>query len=130
MIFNQQAVDEAVNDPTKFVQDADKVQQFAKMRDASYKGPSGLEDIEDYQGVQSQFDQANEYLTNSQSESGRNALLKDTFNRSSYTGGQSKLDQLLLQNDSGAREKFSEVQNKYSGLSDILNSSKTQAQEA
>lgn len=127
--LNENLLNEAVSDSANFVKDAEKVNQFSRMRDATYKGPSGIEDLEDYQGLQTDFNKAQELLNSSQNESGRQTLLNETFKRSDYTSGQNKLDQLLLQNDPNARSTFSNLQSKYSGLSGLLSGAQTSAAE-
>jgi len=53
---------------------------------------------DDYTSTQSAFNDANQFVNDAQSEAGRMNLVKNTFDRSNYTRGSQKLDQLLLQN--------------------------------
>lgn len=127
--LNENLLNEAVSDSANFVKDAEKVNQFSRMRDAAYKGPSGIEDLEGYQVLQTDFNKAQELLSSAENESGRQTLLNETYKRADYTSGQNKLDQLLLQNDPNARSAFSNLQTKYSGLSGLLSGAQTSAAE-
>lgn len=68
--------------------------KFTAMRDAQYGGPQGLANQQQLQAnVQNVQNAANQTGT----EAGRYNLLRNTFNNVGYTGGQQKLDNLLMQ---------------------------------
>lgn len=85
-----------------------------------YSGPSSIYDVSGYTDAESTTKQADQKLKQSQSEGGRQALLKDAYKRPTYTQGQSQLDNLLVQNDAGSKTKFNEVQSKWSNLTSML----------
>jgi hypothetical protein len=62
---------------------------------ASYTGPSGI-DVSDIQSRLQKLRQRTDDLT---TEAGRTTELQNTYNKPTYTSGQQKLDQLLLQSD-------------------------------
>ncbi len=126
---NQNLVNQAVSDPTKFVQDQNNVNEFTKIRDAQYKGPAGIQDVQNYGQASQQVNKANQAVENTKSEAGRFTLIQDQFKKPNYTRGQQKLDQLFLQNDTGSRSAFENVQQRYSGLMAQLNQAQTQSQE-
>lgn len=86
---------------------------FAKQRDATYKGSKQLADRADlYQPTYEKTDQAQKIADKATTESGRLALLDDFYARPSYSGGQKKLDNLLMQNDPNSRTAFAEAKKK------------------
>lgn len=88
----------ALADPTKFAADGNNLNAFAAQRDAAYKGPQGLDN---QAGLQAGAQNAQQLATNAGTEGGRFGLLKTMFNKPSYTGGQQKLDNLLMQGNKG-----------------------------
>lgn len=86
------------------------VDDYAKLRDAEYKGPKTLNDAGDlYSQVQGATRAATGKAKASGSESGRFALLDSYFGRPTYSQGQKSLDNLLIQNDASSRQAFDQV---------------------
>lgn len=86
------------------------VDDYAKLRDAEYKGPKTLNDAGDlYSQVQGATGAATGKAKASGSESGRFALLDSYFGRPTYSQGQKSLDNLLIQNDASSRQAFDQV---------------------
>lgn len=119
---NQSLIDELKEDPTKVASDQAKYEQFLKQRDAEFKGPTGLQDVDGYNDIQSQFNRVNTEVERTKSEEGRFGLVQDVYGKPTYVKGQQRLDQLLLQNDPTARDKFSSTQSRYQGILDEIGS--------
>lgn len=84
--------------------------EFAKVRDAEYKGPQSLYDAKDLSSrVQSATGTATGKANASQSEGGRFALLDSYFGKPQYNQGQKTLDNLLIQNDPGSQQAFDQM---------------------
>lgn len=92
--YNDDVVKRAINDPNQFVGNTSDIQAFEKLRDAQYRGPNELSNAPQIQ------EQANEFqsLSNlAQNEKDRPTLLRNLYGNPGYTGGQTALDNLLLQ---------------------------------
>lgn len=86
------------------------VNEFAKLRDASYRGPSSLADTPDlYNQVQGNAGAAVGKANASKSEGGRFALLDNYFGKPTYSQGQKSLDNLLVQNDPKSQQAFDQM---------------------
>lgn len=108
-------------DPTKV-----DVNAFSRMRDATYQGPQNLSEIG---GFQQGFEKARQQSEAAQNESGRSALIQDMFNRPTYSRGENKLDQLLIQNNEQARSQFQTVQPRFQQLESMLGQKTDAAQQ-
>lgn len=96
--YDDNTVNKALNDSTNFAQNDQNVDSFQKQLNAKYQGPQGIQNAEIMQNkAQNLQDLTNQTTT----EGGRFGLLKNMFNKPSYTGGQQKLDNLLLQGNQG-----------------------------
>jgi hypothetical protein len=73
---------------------ADEIAKAQAMRDASYKGPQELGNI---QTLKSGAQNIGQSAASTASEAGRQNLLKTMFAKQGYNTGQQRLDQLLLQ---------------------------------
>lgn len=102
-------------DPTKVAADENKLNSFAKLRDARYTGPKNLADESDlYQkGYEKTQASANAATQIAADEGGRKAFLDQQYGsgagRYDYTSGMKKLDNLLIQNDLGARKQLEDA---------------------
>lgn len=83
-----------LNNPTALASDPEKLALFNRMRTASYNGPTGLEGTEK---IQQDLNKLGTVGNQVGTEAGRYNLLNTLYGRQGYTGGQQKLDQLLLQ---------------------------------
>lgn len=124
---NDNLINEAASNPTEFIKDQDRVQQFTKMRDAQYKGPVNLVDEAGFADAQKKAQNVQSRLKATETEAGRFGLVQEQFGKPTYTRGQQRLDQLLLQNDPTAKQKFADVRNQLSGLDEYLNRAATTA---
>lgn len=100
-------------------QDVD-VQQFAKMRDATYAGPQTLSDnAELWSRAQGATDKAYNTAEQTKDEGGRKAYLNEQFGsgagRYDYSRGQQKLDNLLIQQDPNSKAAFEAVRGRAQG---------------
>lgn len=110
-----QGLEESVrNDATQVVGDQGKFSDFLKARDAEYKGPRNF--VDDTDAFRTTDDAQRKAASTAQaagSEGGRQALLDNWYGsgagRNDYTGGQKKLDNLLIQNDPASREAFAKT---------------------
>lgn len=124
---NQGLVNEAASNATNFVQDSGKMDAFKRIRDATYKGPQAITDVDGYTDAYNAVNNADKSVENTKSEAGRFSLVQDQFKKPSYSRGQQRLDQLLLQNSPEARQSFGDVQNRYSNLTSTLTGAQDQA---
>jgi hypothetical protein len=99
--------------------DADK--QAYNAAKAGYKGPQQLDQVEGYGDTSKAVGTASQQVQNAGNEAGQRELLKQTYKRPSYTGGENALDQTIVQNAPGARAGFEGLTQKYSGLSNMFN---------
>lgn len=107
---NTSLVDEAVTDPTKFIQNQSKVDQFKQQRDAQYQGPNSFADAGDlYQKTAGATTKALDVAEKGQTEGGRFALLDSYFGRPEYSQGQKSLDNLLVSGNNNATQGLAQA---------------------
>jgi hypothetical protein len=95
-----------------------------------YSGPQSLEQVNGYQDAYKASNEANQKVENAKSEIGQQQLLRDSYSRPSYSAGENKLDQVLLQNSPNSRSKLEELGQKYSGLNGLFNTASTKVGSA
>jgi hypothetical protein len=122
-------VDEAATNPTGVASDAAKLAAFKRERDASYGGPSGLEDVEGFQDAQDKVKKAQERIGLTGTEEGRTTLLSD-MGGPGYGRGKATLNQLLLSGDPDAAQTLSAAADPYKGLQDYLGAQSDEARTA
>ncbi len=98
--------------------DADK-QQYNTAK-AGYKGPQTVDQVDGYGDTQKAVSKASAQVQNAGSEQGQRQLLKDAYQRPSYTGGENALDQTIVQNSPDAKKGYEDLRQKYSGLSSMF----------
>lgn len=96
--FNQDLVSKAASDPTKIANDSDQYDQFMQQWNASYKGPQGFEETEQYGDAAKAAKAAQDKATQASSTGGRQQILQDEFNV--YGAGNKGLDESLIQQSS------------------------------
>lgn len=105
-----------IDDPTHA--SADATAAFMKARDAQYTGPTSL----DVNGkLKADATNVKNLADQSGTESGRFSLLKNMFNNGNYSGGQQKLDNLLLQSNPNQVNKLQSLRPVANGLVNNLN---------
>lgn len=130
-VFNQ-----AKNDTTNFVKDQNNVDQFSKMRDASYAGPEDIAGQDYFNPVSQAFTKANQATENTKTESGQRSLVSDLQKqqRGRVNQGALELNTALLRGDEGARSTLEGARTANAGLNDLLGgasaASKARAAEA
>lgn len=87
-----------------------------------YSGPQQIDDVEGWSDAYTSASQASNKLDQSKTEEGRKSLLQDVYARPNYSQGMKNLDNLLLQNDTSSKSKFENLQNKWSGITSLLDS--------
>lgn len=96
--YDEGTVNNALNDSTNFAQNDQNVDKFQQQLNAKYQGPQGIQNAEIHQNKAQNLQNLTKQTT---TEGGRFGLLKNMFNKPTYTGGQQKLDNLLLQGNQG-----------------------------
>jgi len=96
--FNQDVFDQAVANPYQVSGDASKKAEFQKMRDAEYKGPRSLEEVDGYTPINLAVKNALGASEKTKSSEGRASLLSDILkaNKQRVSRGVSNLDGALL----------------------------------
>lgn len=89
-------------DPSKIDQ-----QQFQQYRDAKYTGPQNIQNANQ---IQTNVGNITQTAKQTGSEAGRFNVLRQMFNKPSYTTGQQRLDQVLLQSNPQELAKLRETQ--------------------
>lgn len=89
-----------------------------------YSGPQDIYGIDGFDDAEAFTGKASQKLQQSKTEGGRQELLKDAYKRPTYSQGQNTLDNLLVQNDAGSRDKFGAVQNKWANLTSMFDSAR------
>lgn len=124
-VFNQ-----AKNDTTNFVKDQANVDSFAKMRDATYAGPTDVTTQPYYDLVSQGFKRAQDASNNLKTEAGQRSLVSDLQKqqRGRANQGALELNTALLRGDQGARDQFQgamaanqDLEGLYSGASQQAN---------
>lgn len=127
--FSAKAPKVEVYDPTDAysrvtsLTDADKATY--NQNKAGYKGPQTLDQVDGYAATQKAVGTAQGQVTNAGTESGQRELLKETYKRPSYTGGENALDQTIVQNAPNSRKGFEDLTQKYSNLSGLFDTAAT-----
>ena len=87
---------------------------------AGYKGPQTVDQVQGFQDTQKNVSTAASKVQNAGTEQGQRQLLKDTYQRPSYSAGENALDQTIVQNSPNSRKGFENLTQKYSGLSGMF----------
>lgn len=131
------AVNQAVSDATSLTAgqnlSAADQQAFGAQANANYKGPTDVTSYGGYNQAQQDLNQAVQEAQQTGSEAGRGALLNTQYQNTSptgYTQGENNLDQLLLQNSSGAQQALQPLANQWNGLTSALGNTVTSGDQA
>lgn len=94
----QQTSQMAFKDPQAILQDQQRLDEFKRLQSQGYQDQIGqtAQDLTPYQQQQQALQSAGQMAG---TESGRFQMLQQTFGKPSYSQGQQRLDQLLLQGD-------------------------------
>lgn len=97
-----QMAQQVQQDPTKLVQDPNQLQAFTQLRTGQTATPQIQQQAQNVLGTaQSQLGKVQELAGLTGTEGGRFELLRQALARPTYTRGQQRLDQLLLQTEGG-----------------------------
>lgn len=94
--YDNNVVTGALANPTQYAQNQDQLNAFARLRDATYGGPTELAQAQDFKNQTSNFQGLTQQT---QSEQGRYGLLNNLYGTPKYNQGQQQLDNLFLQAD-------------------------------
>lgn len=132
--LNQDVLNQAKTNPVNLVQDQNNLDQFKKMRDANYKGPTSFEGSDFSKPVMDAFSRFSNSKDLSQTESGRMELIREMNQGKNSSKGNLMLDNLLLQSSDPAKQILDSTRNTYSDLDSRLQGvnadSKTRADQA
>jgi hypothetical protein len=101
--------------------DQEKQDYRTQRQTGGYSGPQSIDQAEGYADTQKKAQEAATLAKNAASETGQQQLLKDTFSRPTYSAGQNKLDQVLLQGSAGSKQALQGVASKYGNLDQLFN---------
>lgn len=87
---------------------------------AGYKGPDSVEQIGGYTDAAKASQEAYQKVKNAGNELGQQELLKQSYARPQYSAGENRLDQVLLQNAPGSKQKLEGLSQKYAGLDNLF----------
>lgn len=96
--FDSNLVSKAVSTPTEITKSPDNLNKFLGQWNAAYKGPSSLEESNNYAPVATAANEAKSKAEQLKSTGGQQQLLQDQFNV--YGQGNKGLDQAILQTSS------------------------------
>ena len=100
-----------------------EVDRFKEVKTAAYKGPTDVMSTSGYQPLLSQVQKVQDLSKQSASETGRQALLKDTYGTGGqYTAGMSTLDNLLLQGDKAAQDRLAQARTNVGDVQGLFDS--------
>lgn len=99
------------SDPTKVSKEA-----YQTQRDASYGGPTDLSSYNEYAEVQKNIGQLSQQLANTESEGGRRALLKETYDRPDYGYGMQAIDSYIINASPESQQQIAATKDQYGGL--------------
>jgi hypothetical protein len=110
-VTDQGVIQGLQTDPTKVSKDA-----FTSQVGAQYKGPDDVSAYEEYAKGQSAATNLNQKLSNTETEQGRGALLKDIAGQN-YTQGLGNLDQFILSAGQQGKQTLQDTRQQYGGTS-------------
>jgi hypothetical protein len=100
--------------------DEEKSQYKQQKTTGGYSGPQSIDQVSGYAELQKAQMDAQNKLRNASTEAGQQELLRTIYDKGNYTGGQNKLDQVLLQNNADSRAGLENLTQKYSGLAGLF----------
>lgn len=118
-------------DPNKYLgnvnnlTDAQKTEYKTAKQTGGYTGPDSIDKVQGY-GEANKL--GNEAIANTKMTAtgpGQQTLLRQMYNRPQYSAGENKLDQALIQQSDISKQALEAVNQKYSGLQSLLDTSNT-----
>ncbi len=90
-----------------------------------YTGPDTVEKVDGYADTQKAATSTAQMAKNAGTEYGQQQLLRDTYARPSYSAGENRLDQALLQGSPNSKQAIASASSKYSDLDSLFNNAAT-----
>lgn len=87
---------------------------------SGYKGPQTQDQVAGYSEAQSAANKASEEAKQAGTQAGQAQLLKQTYARPDYSGGQNALDQAIVGSSSVAKQGFQDLNQKYANLNNLF----------
>lgn len=117
---NQDIVNQAVQNPTEFVNNPENVSQFQSLYNDEYKGPQNVESWQPYSDINSKVNQSVQNAGLTKDFSGLGSYLNNFMGTGQNTKGMQTLDTALLQRSPTARTAIETAAQPFQGLSDYL----------
>lgn len=124
---NPDLVNRAIKDATSLTAGSnynpDDLTGFQSQANATYNGPTDFTQSAGYGQAQKDLSTAQSSLDQTKSETGRDVLLQNQYKNAStngYNQGEQNLDQLLLEGNPTNQKTFSDLNNQWSGIGNIL----------
>ena len=129
--LNQDLLNRAVSDPNAIASNQGQLQEFQKMRDAAFTGPSSFEGSSFYQPAKEAITKASTAAQQTANEEGQKQLLAriQAQNNRRLNAGAVGFDQALLQSDEQARNILKQSAEKQADLQEKLSAANTAAQQ-
>lgn len=110
--------------------DAEKASYKNYRQTGGYSGPQTVDQAQGYGDTMAAAQGASQAIKNAGSEAGQQQLLQQSYARPSYSAGENRLDQALLQNSAGSRSNIEGLTQKYSGLDQMISGANQKVGEA
>ncbi len=117
--LDQDVLNSGLNDSTNFVKDPNNVAKFTAMRDASYNGPSSIQNESGFAPTDTAVSGLKTTAAGLGTEEGRNALVGSLSDHP--TTGKTALNQLLLQGSPDAAKKIQDTAGTFNSVEDQWN---------
>lgn len=122
---NQAVVNQAIKDPTKFVQDPNNVSQFQAQYNNQYKGPGSYSETTPYSNVQNEVNNAVQGAKSLGTQGGLQNYFAST--NKNPTAASNTLDSLLIQGNPDAQKQVQTAASQFNNLGGQLGQTQTQA---
>jgi hypothetical protein len=122
-VLNQIKSGQAAN----VVKNQNSLASYNNMANAAYTGPRELSTQDGFLDLAKKYGTAQSNLNNTQTSSGRYALLSDMYGRPQYSHGEKRLDQAILQADPNSRQQFESLRQKYAGIENDIDTASQSA---
>ncbi len=118
--YDPNLVNEAVSNPTGFVQDQDKLGKFQSLYNNQYSGPQNVESWEPYQNINKTVNSAVQNAGLTSNFGGLSSYLNNFMGAGRNTPGMNTLDTALLTRSPEARETIKGAAAPFGGLTEYL----------
>ena len=122
--YKPEVINEALSNPTGFVQDPAKLQEFKAQKNSLYQGPGSFEENAEAQDAAAKVQKAEQKAQLLDTESGRKTLLNDV--QQNKASGITALNQALLSTNPNAAATLQGAKTSFAGLQDLLTNKGTE----